>query len=136
MLRPLLADGRGYDIFPTTEQELVDGLMDMDALFRKEGEPRIAVLYGEPEKQDTARLSIGLGADECVLGFDTGDPNDTGALSRGPREGDQEEVGFAYGDGYSDFYAAQLVPKDVAIEAARQYFRTGRRPTNVSWHQL
>lgn len=99
MKGPLLADGRGYDIFPHTEEELVNGVMDMDARFRKEGEPRLAVLFYQHEEKDTPRLSIGLGADESVLGFDTGDMNDTGALSKGPRVGDQEEVGFAYGDG-------------------------------------
>ena len=136
MSQPLLADGRGYDIFPATEEELVNGLMDMDALFRKEGEPRLAVLFFEYKKQDTPRLSIGLGADEAVLGFDTGDLNDTGALSKGPREGDDTEVGFAYGDGYSEFYASSLVPKDAAIAAAREFLRTGLRPANLNWQQL
>jgi hypothetical protein len=134
--RPLLADGRGYDIYPATEEELVSGLLDMDAKFRKEGEPRLAVLFFEPERKDTARLSIGLGEDESTLTFDTGDLNDAGAYSKGARAGDKAEVGYAYGDGYSEFYASTLVPKQTAIAAAREFFRTGRRPATVQWEEL
>ena len=136
MTKPLLADGRGYDVFPATEQELVKALEDMDARFAEEDEPRLAVLFFEPEKKETPRLSIGLGAPECTLAFDTGDLSDIGAYSKGPREGDTTEVGYAYGDGYSEFYASTLVPKQTAFAAAREFFRTGRRPATVQWQDV
>jgi hypothetical protein len=129
----LLADGRGWDIHPTTVKELVAGLRAFDAKFRAEREPRIAVLFADQDEEDTPRLSIGLGAKECMLAFDESIKEGVGACSKGSRVGDQTEVGFCYGTGYSQFLASTLIPKKLAIAAAREFFRTGRRPTNVEW---
>ncbi len=133
MVRPVLADGRGNDVIPASEEELVSALKRFDATFREEREPRIAVIQANPDNEDTPKLSIGLGADESTLVYDEGDQ---GAYSQGPRTGDDTEVGYAYGDGYSEFLGWTLVSKDAAIAAAREFFRTGRRPTNVAWKDL
>ena len=135
MLRPLVADGRGYDAKPTTEQELVAALQDMDTQFRAEGDPRLVVIFAYPEVPDTPRLSIGLGANESVVTYDESIETGEGAISLGPRVDDHSDVGFSYGTGYSGFLASHLVPKDDAIAAAREFFRTGRRPTNLDWEE-
>ena len=66
MARPMIADGRGHDVFPASEEELLQELRRLDGQFRAEREPRIAVIYAEPEAKVTPKLSIGLGADQAM----------------------------------------------------------------------
>jgi len=41
MARPMIADGRGHDVFPASEEELLHELRRLDGQFRAEREPRI-----------------------------------------------------------------------------------------------
>ena len=132
MARPMIADGRGHDVFPASEEELLHELRRLDGQFRAEREPRIAVIYAEPEADVTPKLSIGLGADQATVCYDHGLSS---ALSRGRRRS-ESEIGYAYGDGYSEFPKWTLVSKEDALAAAREFFQTGRRPTNLDWVDL
>jgi Immunity protein Imm1 len=132
MARPMIADGRGHDVFPASEEELLDELRRLDGQFRAEREPRIAVIYAEPEAKVTPKLSIGLGADQAMVCYDHGLSS---AYSRGRRRA-EKEIGYAYGDGYSEFPKWTLVSKQEAFAAALEFFRTGRRPTNLAWVDL
>jgi hypothetical protein len=130
MARPMITDGRGHDIVPASEEELLDELRRLDREFRAEREPRIVVIYGDPEANMTPKLSIGLGANQATVCYDHGLSS---ALSRGLRRGDKKEIGYAYGDGYSEFHRWTLVSKEDALAAAREFFQTGLRPTNLDW---
>jgi hypothetical protein len=110
MARPMIADGRGHDVFPASEEELLHELRRLDGEFRAEREPRIAVIYAEPEADVTPKLSIGLGADQATVCYDHGLSS---ALSRGRRRS-ESEIGYAYGDGYSEFSKWTLVSKEDA----------------------
>jgi hypothetical protein len=132
MARPMIADGRGHDVFPASEEELLDELRRLDGQFRAEREPRIAVIYAEPEAKVTQKLSIGLGADQAMVCYDHGLSS---AYSRGRRRS-EKEIGYAYGDGYSEFPKWTLVSKEEAFAAALEFFRTGHRPTNLAWVDL
>src|SRR6185295_807895 len=123
MARPMIADGRGHDVFPASEEELLDELRRLDGQFRAEREPRIAVIYAEPEAKVTPKLSIGLGADQAMVCYDHGLSS---AYSRGRRRS-EKEIGYAYGDGYSEFPKWSLVSKEEAFAAALEFFRTGHR---------
>ena len=133
MARPMIADGRGHDIFPASDEQLLDELRRLDSEFRAEGEPRIAVIYGDAGADVTPKLSIGLGADQATVCYDHGLSS---AYSRGSRRDDESEIGYEYGDGYSEFPSWTLVSKEDALAAAREFFRTGRRPTNLDWVDL
>jgi hypothetical protein len=131
MARPMIADGRGHDVIPASEEELLDELRRLDGEFRAEREPRIAVIYADPEADATPKLSIGLGADQATVCYDHGLSS---GVSRGRRSDDKSEIGYAYGDGYSEFPSWTLVSKEDALAAAREFFQTvGRRPTNLDW---
>jgi len=112
------------------EEELLDELRRLDGEFRAEREPRIAVIYADPEADVTPKLSIGLGADPAKVVYDHGLPS---ASSRGRRRDDESEIAYAYGNGYSEFPSWTLVSKEDALAAAREFFQTGRRPTNLDW---
>jgi Immunity protein Imm1 len=130
MARPMIADGRGHDVVPASEEELLDELRRLDGEFWAEREPRIAVIYADPEADVTPKLSIGLGADQATIVYDHGLSS---ASSRGRRKDDESEIAYAYGDGYSEFPSWTLVSKEDALAAAREFFQTGRRPTNLDW---
>ena len=78
----------------------------------------------------TPKLSIGLGADQATLVYDHGLSS---ASSRGHRKDDESEIIYAFEEGYSKFPSWTLVSKDDALAAAREFFQTGRRPTNLDW---
>src|SRR5262245_60859401 len=131
MAGPMIADGRGNDIVPTSEEELVDVLRRFDAEFRAEKEPRLVTIYADRVAEVTPKLHLGLGADDAMMGYDHGLAS---AYSLGPHRDDMSEIGFAYGDGYSEFLGWTRVSIEDALAAAREFFRTGgRRPTNVDW---
>jgi hypothetical protein len=90
------------------------------------------VIYAEPEAKVTPKLSIGLGADQAMVCYDHGLSS---AYSRGRRRS-EKEIGYAYGDGYSEFPKWTLVSKEEAFAAALEFFRTGHRPTNLAWVDL
>src|SRR5262245_14134960 len=130
MAGPIITDGRGHDVIPTSEAELVEELRRLDAEFRGAGEPRIVVIYGDAQSVESPRLSIGLGADEATLVYDEGL---SGAFSRGRHRDDESDIGYEYGDGYSEFPGWTRIPREDALGGAREFFRTGRRPTTVDW---
>jgi hypothetical protein len=132
----VLVDGLGYELRPATEEELVRGLTEIDDRFRAAGEPRIAMILADPDSENPPGLSMGLGGDEYVLVFDEGHDSGEGAYSRGPHKGDDSEVWFAYGDSDTEYQRWMLVDRGTTFEAAREFFRTGRRPQNVEWQEL
>jgi hypothetical protein len=135
MARWALTNGNGYDVFPTSEDDLCRGLAHADALARDEGRPRVAVLTPDPDAEDVAYLCIGVGADDSVLVYEPGDEDD-GGYSHGTRVGDTTPVTFAYGTTPTEYLAWMLIPKETAFAAAAEFFRTGKRPDSVAWADL
>lgn len=127
----VLVDGRGLDIAIRSQQELVSSLGRLEAMFRAEREPRIATLSFDLEAEGAPYLSLGLGADECVVCYDdprTGD----GWYAKGRRRS-TAEVHFAYGTDESYYPTWALIPREAAVAAANEFFVTRHRPTNVDW---
>ena len=85
MARLMIADGRGHDVFPASEEELLHELRRLDGQFRAEREPRIAVIYADPEADVTPKLSIGLGADQATVCYDHGLSSALVAVAAGAR---------------------------------------------------
>jgi len=133
MAGPMIADGRGNDVVPASEEELLAELRRLDAEFRSEKEPRIVVIYADRVAEVTPTLSLGLGADEATLVYDDGLSS---AYSRGRHPDDESEIGYEYGDGYSEFPGWTRVSLPDAFAGAAEFFRAGRRPTNVDWVEV
>lgn len=130
----LLGDGRGWDVVPSSEKELVSALRKFHTAFRSEGEPRIAVIWLNPDDDEPPHLSIGLGADECVVCYDDLS-NGESWCARGRRLS-TEEICFAYGTDYSYFAKWMLIRRETAFAAAAEFFRSGRRPSNLEWRDV
>jgi hypothetical protein len=130
MARTLIADGRGHDLFPESEEELVAGLRHFDAQFRAEGEPRVAIIYADWEAEVTPQLSIGLGGDNVALAYDD---RDGSARSLGADPDDESEMEYRWGTAAVEFLGWSRISLEDAITAAREFFRTDRRPTTVDW---
>jgi hypothetical protein len=128
-----LVDGDQYRSNPQSEDDLVHDLAEIDARASKDAQPLIATLYYDAEPDDTPFLSIGLGARDSVLVYSSGLRNEEGGISRGPRTGDTTEFPFRYGTVTNYYLGSSLIPKETAFEAAREFFRTGQRPTCVEW---
>ena len=125
-----LVDGDQFRSNPRTEEDLARDLTGIDT---RATVPLIATLYYDAEPEDTPFLSIGLGAPDSVLVYSSGLRNEQGGISRGARVGDTTEHPFRYGDVTNHYPATALIPKQAALQAAREFFRTGQRPTGVDW---
>jgi hypothetical protein len=132
----VLVNGIGRRLRPASEEAMVRGLLRLDAQARAKGAPRIIQLLANSDDEDPPALSLGLGGEDCVLVFNEGDWSGEGGFSKGPHRGDKGEVCFAYGDSHSFYQRWMLVDRDTAIAAAREFYRTGRRPKNVRWKDL
>jgi hypothetical protein len=135
MARWLLTNGNGYNIYPSTEQELLDGLAEIDQRARQEARPRVAVLTADADADDAPYLTIALGAEDSVLVYEAGDDT-TGGYSQGNRTGDTTEITYAYGTGTAEYQSWMLIPADAARQAAAEFFHTGQQPTNIVWGDL
>jgi hypothetical protein len=127
----VLVDGRGLEIEIPSQQKLVSSLGRLDDRFRAEREPRIATLSVDLEAEDAPYLSLGLGADECVVCFD--DPRAGGGWYARGRRRSTAEIHFAYGTDESYYPTWALIPRELAFAAANEFFVTRQRPTNVNW---
>ncbi len=67
MGRWMLTNGKDYDVFPDSEDDVLRFLTEVDALARNAGEARIAVLTADSDAEGSPYLSIGVGAGESVL---------------------------------------------------------------------
>jgi hypothetical protein len=77
------------------------------------------------ETFDGPLLTLGLGRRYSFLTFD-----DAHAVSQQTSGGASR---WWYGNDWTYFAPHRGVPVDIAREAAREFVRTGRRPTNVEW---
>lgn len=136
MGRWALTNGNGYDAFPESVDGLRRGLLEVDALARIEGRPRVAVLSSDSDAEDVPYLSLGVGSDDSVVVFEPGNDEQEGGYSRGTRIGDDSPVTYAYGTASTEYLAWMLVPSDTAVAAAVEFFRTGKRPTSIEWGDL
>jgi hypothetical protein len=132
----VLVDGRGYEVTPGSEEELVRGLSEIDAAARKRGQPVIATLYANGTDEDPPSLGIGLGGDDSVLVYSAGNWSGEGGFSKGTRTGDTSEVQFGYGTAINPYLGWMLIPAQTAIAAAIEFFHTGEQPTSVVWGDL
>jgi len=128
----LLVDGIGYSLEPSSEEELVRALLELDTKARAQGTGRIVKVIANPDDMDSSpTLSIALGGDESLLFYDEG--GGQGYFSKGSHEGDTTQVDFAFGDSYSYYQRWMLIDRGTAIEAAREFFRTGGLPSSIDW---
>jgi len=95
-----------------------------------QSEPALAELFAP----DGSSLAIGLGTAWSVVSYigPTGEPPYFHSVGSGQGPEDDPVV-FMFRGHYSDFPPDACVPMDLAREAARVFFRTGQRPTNVTW---
>lgn len=136
MSERVLVDGQGHRTAPHTEDDLVHALTGIDATAREQGQPLIATIYADRDADDSPLLSIGLGGADSVLMYSSGRWNEDDGFSKGPRADDTTEVSFRYGTGFSEYLGWMLIPTETAYAAAREFFRTGQRPTCIQWGNL
>lgn len=132
----VLVDGRDHRSHLQTEDELAQQLADIDTAAQRDGQPLIATLYYDADADDPPFLSIGLGAVDSILIHTSGLANNESGFSRGPRDGDTTEVLYRYGTTINAYQRWMLIDKHVAINAAKEFFRTGRRPTDIQWADI
>lgn len=132
----VLVDSDGHRITPDSENELLRALTAMDSDARASGKPQIATLFADRDDIQTATLAIGLGADDSVLVYADNRRDTEDCFSKGPRTDDTTEVSFRYGTGHGEFYGWMLIPTTTAFTAAREFFRTGAKPTAVEWGDI
>ena len=113
-------------VFTTNGTSAISGFSKWKSDFDKEV---LALLRQTNPNAESPKLSIGLGADQATVVYDHGLSS---VSSRGRRRDDESEIAYAYGDGYSEFPRWTLVSKEDALAAAREFFQTGRRPTNLA----
>ena len=132
----VLVDGLDHRSSPQSEEELLAHLIRIDTAARQRAEPLIATVYANADDEDSSYLSIGLGSEDSVLVFASNRRSGAGGYSKGPRIGDTTEIHFRYGTDFGFFEAWMLIPKDLALVAATEFFRTGRQPSSVQWEEL
>jgi hypothetical protein len=131
-----LTNGRGLDFFPRCDDELLDGIRRIEDAARRDGVRLVAILTSDIEAEHAPYLSLVLGGDESVLVFETGDGGDLSGFSAGAQVADSSPFDAAYGTGDACYQGWMAIPRDCAVEAAREFFRTGTRPTNVRWGDI
>jgi hypothetical protein len=108
----------------STVEELDAGLDDTEEWARENGRP-VWVYIFTPKNWDGPVSSLGLGRDFSFSSFDN-------AHAVGDMDGGQPaEWWDGSQGGYS--FPGRGIPVEVAREAAREFVRTGQRPTNVEW---
>jgi len=115
----------------------VESITDLDVALdtlavEMRAEPAMVELFAA----DSSSLSIGLGRPWSVISYigPTGDPPYFHSVAVDPVT-EEDPVVFLFRGQYSDFPPQSCVLTDVAREAARLFFRTGKRPTNVTWEE-
>lgn len=93
----------------------------------------VIFLYGPNEDH----LSLVVGGDETVLGFNYGHGDPPYYASEGASEGD-EPVLTAYVnlEHHTEFPRRWVVPMELGARAAAEFLATGERPTAVKWVEL
>jgi hypothetical protein len=136
MARWALVNGRGLDFFPQSDGELVDGIRQIEEAARRDGVRLVATLTSDIDAEEAPYLTLVLGDDESVLVYEPEDDSDLGGFSAGPEAGDESPFDAAYGTGDAFYQRWMVISRNDAVEAAREFFRTGTRPTGVQWGDI
>lgn len=91
--------------------------------------PTVAVI--EDENGGDA-MSIGLGLKLSVLAFLPSTPSRPNLISKGSSESN-DRVEFKFMGEPSEYSGRNLVPIELAREAAREFFRTTSEPSGLEW---
>ena len=78
-------------------------------------------------------LTIGVGSDEAVMCFQS---SYDGPNSWSVGEAAAGTTRFSYGGEESEFPRRQLIPREVAEIALREFVVSGERPTLVEWEEV
>ena len=110
----------------------LDALLDRVSSEAPEGRPTGVHLFS-PEG---ACLTLALGSEESVLGFIDASCEPPYFASKGEVE-DVEPLFTFYvcSEHHTEVPRRNVVSTGAAREAAREFFRTGRRPENVAWEE-
>jgi hypothetical protein len=126
-------------VAPQVERRTVSSLTEIDDALdeieqhAEKTEPPIADL-SNPEG-DT--LSIGLGRSQSMLSWISRSLDPPYFASKGQGStGEADYVVFYAGGQWSEFPSSNLISKESAREAVREFFVTGRLPTNVEWEEV
>lgn len=114
--------------------EELDHQLDLLELRGRAAHPQIVDLC-DAEDPDGPVLSIGTGADRSVAVWTVSEEGDGNAISRGVASTDASEW-FEFAGEPTEYAAGRLIPPDSARQAARQFFDTGKRPTNLEWEAV
>lgn len=104
----------------------------LDSIAKEAEKPLIVELVG----RTGARLGIGLGMPTSVLAFNPSD-DPPYYMSRGSRSSPRDDIIVYYFQGHwTEFPVTAVVPIEDAREAARVFFLTDERPSNVDWEEV
>jgi hypothetical protein len=124
-------DDSPYDYYAEMAIESAGQLQAELARLRREGRPTFLSLVS-PSKES---LSIGLGPKLSGLLRREGHPGGADKIALNPRPLTDEPHGFADGNGGFVFEPEYLFPTDEVIEAALQFYRSGRLPDSLQWER-
>jgi hypothetical protein len=119
----VLEYGRGPVEVPVTNVTELDSSIDQAIAKALDDRPYFVALHLLDDDEETGRvLSFGVGRETSFL-----------AWGNQHAAGHGEPAYWYYGNQDSETPAGMNIPTAVARDAAREFVRTGERPTNVEW---
>jgi hypothetical protein len=113
-----------------SDAELEATLEEATLLAKAAGKLNIIFLYA-PNRD---HLTLVVGGEETVLGFNYGHGDPPYFASRGPAQTDSPMLTAYVGlEHHTEFPRLWVVPARLGTEAAKEFRATGRRPSAVEW---
>ena len=112
------------------ESQRIQSVADLDGIIRGIQDGRVPTLV-ILENDAGGSLSFGVGRDESVLGWH--EPDGTSFHSLGSDRYRKGRIEFMFRGEINECSLECAIPASTAIEAAREFVRTGQRPGGVTW---
>lgn len=120
--------GERNNKFVSSEVELVDLIERLDTSAKNDSYPiTVEVRVGEGSV-----LSVVVGLEISVLHFYDEKKEPQYFVSMG-EESIDEWVGFFMQDHFSEMPRKYFIPSPLAMEAIKEYYRSGQKPPNINW---
>jgi hypothetical protein len=120
-------------------QDIVNSMSELDALL-----DRIHNATAQDRLNDIVivsptgdNIAIVMGASETVLSWISADGDPPYFASRGESEKIEPVFTcFLYGSEHTEYARRNVIPTERGREALRNFFATGKRPSNIEWEEV